>query len=589
MKSVKQSYGYADEKMSLTVADAVDYKGHPADKSRTGGWVPAALSLGIEICERLSTMGIAVNLVTYLGGTMHLPSATSANVVTDFMGTSFLLCLLGGFLADSYLGRYRTIAIFAMVQMLGTCLLAVSTKLPQLRPRPCKYTDVTQCEQANSFQMGILYLSLYLIALGTGGLKSSVSGFGTDQFDEKNEKEKAQMAYFFNRFFFVISTGTLMAVTVLVYIQDEVGRSWGYGICSASMFIALVIFFSGTKRYRYKKCSGSPVVHICQVVSAASGKKTAKLPSDISLLYEDLPEASRIHHTDQFRFLDKASVVTEDDYRQGSFMMNPWKLCPVTRVEEVKKMIRLLPIWATTIIFWTTYAQMITFSVEQATTMDRIIGHFQIPAGSLTVFFVGAILISLAVYDRFIIPLCKKWRGEPGFTNLQLIGIGLFLSAMGMAAAAVVEVKRLSVAKKYHETTTLPITVFYLIPQFFLVGAGEGFIYTGQLDFFITQSPKGMKTMSTGLFLTTLSLGFFFSSLLVSIVKATTGSSDKQGWLGEHINKGRLDCFYGLLAALSFFNFGLFLLSAVWFRKKTVKQAPEMEIVVKESTIEEKC
>ncbi|KAL4341553.1 hypothetical protein GQ457_08G004130 [Hibiscus cannabinus] len=577
------------EKMSLT-ADAVDYKGFPADKSRTGGWVPAALSLGIEICERLSTMGIAVNLVTYLGGTMHLPSATSANVVTDFMGTSFLLCLLGGFLADSYLGRYRTIAIFASVQMLGTSLLAVSTKLPQLRPPPCQDTEVTQCQQANSFQMGILYLSLYLIALGTGGLKSSVSGFGTDQFDDKDAKEKAQMSYFFSRFFFVISIGTLMAVTVLVYIQDEVGRSWGYGICSASMFIALVIFFSGTKRYRYKKCSGSPIVHICQVVSAASGKKKAKLPSDISLLYEDLPEAVRIHHTDQFRFLDKASVVTEDDYsHNGSFIANPWKLCPVTRVEEVKKMIRLLPIWATTILFWTTYAQMITFSVEQATTMERTIGNFQIPAGSLTVFFVGAILISLAVYDRFIIPLWKKWKGKPGFTNLQMIAIGLFLSAMGMAAAAIVEVKRLSVAKAHSETTQLPITVFYLIPQFFLVGAGEGFIYTGQLDFFITQSPKGMKTMSTGLFLTTLSLGFFFSSLLVSIVKAATGSGGRQGWLGENINKGRLDCFYGLLAALSFINFGLFLLSAAWFRRKTVGQAPEMEIIVKESMIEEKC
>lgn len=148
--------------------------------------------------------------------------------------------------------------------------------------------------------MGILYLSLYLIALGTGGLKSSVSGFGTDQFDEKDEKEKAQMAYFFNRFFFIISTGTLMAVTVLVYIQDEVGRSWGYGICSASMFVALVIFLSGTKRYRYKKCLGSPVVHISQVVAAAIEKKNVKAPSDTSSLYEDLPEALRIHHTDQF-------------------------------------------------------------------------------------------------------------------------------------------------------------------------------------------------------------------------------------------------------------------------------------------------
>lgn len=78
----------------------------------------SSLATGIEICERLSTMGIAVNLVTYLGGTMHLPSAESANVVSDFMGTSFLLCLLGGFLADSFLGRYLTIAIFAVVQAL---------------------------------------------------------------------------------------------------------------------------------------------------------------------------------------------------------------------------------------------------------------------------------------------------------------------------------------------------------------------------------------------------------------------------------------------------------------------------------------
>ena len=63
-------------------------------------------------------MGIAVNLVTYLVGTMHLPSSSSANVVTDFMGTSFLLCLLGGFLADSFLGRYNTIAIFSIIQTL---------------------------------------------------------------------------------------------------------------------------------------------------------------------------------------------------------------------------------------------------------------------------------------------------------------------------------------------------------------------------------------------------------------------------------------------------------------------------------------
>ncbi|KAK7388700.1 hypothetical protein VNO78_23527 [Psophocarpus tetragonolobus] len=339
-------------------------------------------------------MGIAVNLVTYMIAIMHMPSSTAANTVTDFMGTSFLLCLLGGFLADSFLGRYKTIGIFASIQTLGTVTLAISTKLPQLRPPPC-HANSDSCKQANGFQMGILYLSLYLIALGTGGLKSSVSGFGSDQFDEKDEKEKSQMTYFFNRFFFFISFGTLAAVTVLVYIQDEVSRSLAYGICS------------------------------------------------------DIPEASRIEHTDQFRFFDKAAIVAEDDFEtnlSGS-APNPWKLCSLTRVEEVKMMVRLLPVWATTILFWTIYAQLITFSVEQASTMERNIGSFQIPAGSLTVFFVAAILITLAFNDRVIMPLWKKWKGKPGFTNLQRIAIGLVFSVFGMAIASLCERKRLSVAK----------------------------------------------------------------------------------------------------------------------------------------------
>lgn len=578
-------------KTSWTVADAVDYKGFPADRTKTGGWVRAALILGIEICERLSTMGIGVNLVTYLVGTMHLASSTSANIVTDFMGTSFLLCLLGGFLADSFLGRYKTILIFAIIQMLGTATLAISTKLPELRPPPCQSIVDTNCQQADGLQMGILYLALYLIALGTGGLKSSVSGFGTDQFDDKDEKEKSQMQFFFNRFFFFISLGTLMAVTVLVYIQDEVGRSWAYGICSVSMLTAILVLVSGRRKYRYKKSMGSPIVYIFQVIVASIRKRKMEIPYNYGSLYEDAPEALRIHHTDQFLFLDKAAIVAEGDFeKNASSAPNPWKLCSVTRVEEVKMMASLLPIWATTIIFWTTYAQMITFSVEQASTMERSVGDFQIPAGSLTVFFVAAILITLGVYDRLVMPLWKKWKGKPGFTNLQRIAIGLMLSTLGMAAAAIAEMRRLSVAKSAgRNTTTLPISVFLLIPQFILVGSGEAFIYTGQLDFFITQSPKGMKTMSTGLFLTTLSLGFFLSSFLVSVVKKVT-RSDRQGWLADNINYGRLDNFYGLLTILSLINFVIFVICAVWYKPQKAKPGFEMENVYKETyTAEDKC
>ncbi|KAE8796747.1 Nitrate/chlorate transporter [Hordeum vulgare] len=60
--------------------------------------------LGAELFERMTTLGIAVNLVPYMTGTMHLGSAAAANTVTNFIGTSFMLCLLGGFVADTYLG-----------------------------------------------------------------------------------------------------------------------------------------------------------------------------------------------------------------------------------------------------------------------------------------------------------------------------------------------------------------------------------------------------------------------------------------------------------------------------------------------------
>lgn len=171
---------------------------------------------------------------------------------------------------------------------------------------------------------------------------------------------------------------------------------------------------------------------------------------------------------------------------------------------------------------------------------------------------------------------CSSWKHSlfaMGFTNLQRMAIGLVLSTIGMAVVALSERKRLSVARAVGGTTkTLPISVFWLIPQFFMVGSGEAFIYTRQLDFFLTKSPKGMKTMSTGLFLGTLSLGFFVRSFLVSIVKTVTGSKDGQGWLTDDINYGRLDCFYVLLTVLSVINFVVYLVCASWY--KTHEQHP---------------
>ncbi|KAG1354472.1 protein NRT1/ PTR FAMILY 6.3 [Cocos nucifera] len=560
-----------------TLSDAWDCKGRPAVRSQTGGWTSAAMILGVELCERLTTLGIAVNLVTYLTGTMHLGNAASANIVTNFLGTSFMLCLLGGFLADSFLGRYLTIAIFTAVQALGITILTISTAAPGLRPPACADPSAGGCVQASGAQLGVLYLALNLTALGTGGLKSSVSGFGSDQFDESDRGEKRQMMRFFSWFFFFISLGSLLAVTVLVYIQDNVGRQWGYGICAAAIVSGLAVFLAGTTRYRFKKLVGSPLTQIAAVAVAAWRKRGLDLPYDLSLLYDvgaaDKGEdggKQKLPHSKQFRCLDRASIIEDPAVEQSK-----WRLSTLTDVEEVKQVIRMLPVWATTIMFWTVYAQMTTFSVSQATTMDRHIGpSFQIPAGSLTVFFVGSILLMVPIYDRLVVPTARRLTGNlQGLTPLQRIAVGLIFSIFAMAAAALTELKRLHAASAVDPGSTVPLSVFWLVPQFFFAGAGEAFTYIGQLDFFLRECPKGMKTMSTGLFLSTLSLGFFFSSVLVTIVHKVTGETGRGAWLSDNLNQGRLYDFYWLLAALSVVNLGLFLVSAKGYVYKEKRMA----------------
>ncbi|KAK1374726.1 putative nitrate-transporting ATPase [Heracleum sosnowskyi] len=570
-----------------TLQDAWDYKGRPALRSTTGGWTASAMILGVEACERLTTLGIAVNLVTYLTRTMHLGSASSANTVTNFLGTSFMLCLLGGFVADTFLGRYLTIAIFATVQGIGVTILTISTTIPSLHPPKCD-PGSPSCESAHGMQLVVLFTALYLTALGTGGLKSSVSGFGSDQFDDTDKDEKTIMTSFFNWFFFFISIGSLAAVSVLVYIQDNLGRRWGYGICACAIVLGIFVFLSGTKRYRFKKLVGSPLTQIATVFVGAWKKRNMETPSDLSLLFniddienEGSKKKQKLPHSKQFLFLDKAAIIDTNNKMNTnmSHAEDKWSLSTLTDVKEVKMVVRMLPIWATTIMFWTVHAQMATFSVSQATTMEREIGKsFEIPPASMTVFFVGSTLLTVPVYDRIISPIAKKLLKNPhGLSPLQRIGVGLALSVFGMVAAAFTEIKRLNVAREhnlvYDHNAVLPLSVFWLIPQFFLVGAGEAFTYTGQLDFFLKECPKGMKTMSTGLFLSTLSLGFFFSSVLVTIVHKITG--DTKPWLADNLNQGKLYNFYWLLAILSGLNLVLFLFGSNWYVYKDKRLAEE--------------
>ncbi|GAB4825195.1 hypothetical protein Ancab_008070 [Ancistrocladus abbreviatus] len=533
----------------------VDYRGNPVDKSRTGGWLAAGLILGCELAERVCVMGIAMNLVTYLTGDLHLSASKSANTVTNFLGTLNILGLLGGFLADARLGRYLTVATFASITALGAALLTLATSLSSMRPPSCDDArrQHNECIEANSQQLAMLYVALYTIALGGGGIKANVSGFGSDQFDITDPNEEKSMIFFFNRFYFCISLGSLFAVTVLIYIQDHVGRGWGYGISAGTMLIAVVVLLCGTRSYRFRKPEGSPLTVIWRVVFLAWRNKSLSYPSHPSFLngHHD----ARVPHTQKFKCLDKAAIL--DDYAaKDENRNNPWIVSTVTHVEEVKMVLKLIPIWSTSILFWTVYSQMTTFTVEQATYMNRNLRSFLVPSGSFTVFLFISILLFTSLNERVFCPIARRLtRTVQGITSLQRIGIGLLFSMAAMVAAALVERHR---RETEIQQNTL-ISAFWLVPQLFLVGAGEAFAYVGQLEFFIREAPERMKSMSTGLFLSTLSMGFFVSSFLVSIVEKAT----KGAWLTSNLNDGKLENFYWMLAMLGVLNFLVFLVLAM--------------------------
>ena len=183
--------------------------------------------------------------------------------------------------------------------MQGLALLAASTVVPGMRPPPCAPADGGGCAAASGRQMALLFLALYTIAVGAGGLKANVSGLGTDQFDGRDPREGRAEAFFFSRFYFLISLGSLFAATVLVYVQDNVGRAWGYGISAAVMAAATAVFVAGMRKYRYRRPQGSPLTVIARVLWAAWRDRELPCPADASELRGS--SRAKVPHTDRLR------------------------------------------------------------------------------------------------------------------------------------------------------------------------------------------------------------------------------------------------------------------------------------------------
>lgn len=145
------------------------------------------------------------------------------------------------------------------------------------------------------------------------------------------------------------------------------------------------------------------------------------------------------------RFLDRAAVITSEDFNQMEReTYNPWHLCTVTQVEEVKCVLRLLPIWLCTILYSVVFTQMASLFVEQGAAMKTTVGKFHIPPASMSSFDILSVAAFIFIYRRVLDPLLAMRKNNArGFTEIERMGVGLVIAILAMVAAGVVEYFRL--------------------------------------------------------------------------------------------------------------------------------------------------
>ncbi|KAK8514123.1 hypothetical protein V6N12_008839 [Hibiscus sabdariffa] len=473
------------------VEGKVNWKGKTAVKNVHGGIRAASFVLVVFGFENLANLHMAVNLVTYFNGVLHMEQSDAANALTNFMGTGYILSILFAIFADTLIGRFRTVLIAGSIEFLGLILLTVQAHYSSLKPPPCNVFDPTShCEKLKSSHAVFLYVALYLVAAGMGGIKAGVPSHGADQFDERDPREAKQMSSFFNGLLFVLCIGGAVSLTLFVWLDDHKGWYVGFGSSSIAMFLALVFAVLGWPLYRIHVVQGtSAIVEIIQVFVAAIRNRNLQLPENPLELYEidkdkeAAWEDELLPHRDIYRFLDKAAIQTT------SQTPSPWKLCTVTQVERV----------------------------------------------------------------------------------------GLILSSISMATASIMEVKRKSVARDHNMVDALPvlqplpISVFWLSFQYFIFGIADMFTYVGLLEFFYSEAPKKIKTVSTCFLWTSMSLGYFLSTIMVQIVnRATKDNTRSGGWLaGNNINKNHLNLFYLLLSLMSLVNFIIYLTVSRFYKYRS--------------------
>ncbi|CAM6108469.1 unnamed protein product [Calypogeia fissa] len=552
---------YADGKFS-----AVTLGGRPIDKSRTRRVNASKFIYGLVTADYATSASVTVSLVFYLYKYLHITVSHGATIANNFTGACFLLSILGGFLADSFLGHYVVTFTGGIFQLLGLALLVATSDYKKLQPPSCTPTLTEPCPEAGAKYMAPVYVALYTIALGTGFVKASTTPFGADQFDESDPGEQKESMHYFIWYYFFENVGIVLAFSLSVYILNFISKDWGYAWLLIFYALAMLVFLAGSPKFRHKKVAGSFLTRIVQVLVSALRKRNVPLPRDDNELFDATVCGGWLSKSKKLRFLDRAAIVEKDED-----IRTRWKLTGITQVEETKRILLVIPVWLCTCIPFIIFSQVTTFTATQGSTLDRSLSsHFIIPPQSLGL---GLILISIfgmPIYDQIVRPILRKFTKNPyGTTPLTRIGIASVTATLAMVAAALVERKRMVYVRELGYTDAiffeLPMKMWWLLPQYFFSSMTELFLVVSIYEFFHHEVMDNTGSIGSSFSFAAIAVGYYLSSVLVNLTNSVTRRQPGGRWLVERLNDGGLENYYWLLSAIQAGNLLVFLVVAYFY------------------------
>lgn len=538
-----------------------DNEEEDSNKKKKGGFITMPFIIANESFEKVASYGLTPNMILYLMKDYKMSLAKGQNLLFFWSAATNFFPLIGAFVSDSYLGRFLTIGLGSIISLLGMILLWLTTVIPHAKPPPCNPL-ANNCESPTAGQLSLLVFAFLLMSLGAGGVRPCSQAFGADQVDQRdNPKNKRVLETFFSWYYACACLSVVIALTVIVYIQDKSGWRIGFGIPVILMFLSGLSFFLAAPFYVMNKVKKSLLTGLVKVaVAAFRNRKMTLPPQGSSVQYYHMKDSATTVPTDRLRWLNKACIIQDpQDIGPDGLARNTWKLCTVEEVGELKSLIRVLPIWSTGIIM-SIHTNQGSFGLLQAKTMDRhLSSKFEVPAASFATFVIIVIVLWIPLYDRVFLPVASKICGKPVRLGVKMrMGIGLFCAFMSMLVAGIVENIRRRQAISHgfanNAEAVLHMSAFWLVPQHCFSGLAEAFNGIGQTEFYYSEMPKSMSSIATCLFGVGMAVASLLGSVILNLTDDITKKGGKDSWVASNVNKGHYDYYYWLLATISFLN-----------------------------------